>query len=111
VEVALLAEPLPGLTVVELELELEAEAADELDVDEFDAVPDEPVTAMTVPSVPAPISPTAARRAVRRRAPRRPRSRIFMGVSFLSGLVSSLKPAAWRFLGSPHELGQGRGGA
>jgi hypothetical protein len=60
------------------------------------------VVAMTAPSVPALAMPTAASTAVRRRAPRRPVSRRFMGFPFVE-LVLSLRRAAWPSLGASSE--------
>lgn len=103
---ALLAELPPGATVVEvvepdvveLEVEVDAELLEPLDV---------PSRASTAPSAPAPRMPRPARIAVRRRALRRPRSRMFMGESFLP-FASILGRRAWRRLGAGSELRQGR---
>jgi hypothetical protein len=72
--------------VAELEeLELDCTLVEPDDVPEFelvvlllDVVVDAPPVAITVPSAPAPTMPSAARRAVSLRAPRRPDSRMFM---------------------------------
>lgn len=92
-EVAELDDPVPDCTLVEPEVAAELPVLDvlldwlvllEVLVDWL-VVPVVAWVAMTVPSAPALTMPSPARMAVRRRAVRRPVSRMFMGCPFVGG--------------------------
>lgn len=80
-EVAALDEPVPDCTLVEPEVAAKLVLLEVL-VDWL-VVPVVAWVAMTVPSAPALTMPSPARMAVRRRAVRRPVSRMFMGCPFV----------------------------